>query len=71
MNAAERPTIATYEADSEGLEQLVHRPMTDDELAQWEDDRAAYLAAQAEAEARPAPFTDDEIERLRALLEVV
>ena len=47
----DRPMINTYEPDTEGVEQLVYRPMNDEEFAQWKKDVGDYQARmKAEAE---------------------
>lgn len=61
----DRPMINVYEPDAEGVEQLVYRPMNDEEFAQWEADVAAheaYLKAEVE---KPHPL----IEQIASLSE--
>lgn len=42
---ADRPMVNVYEPDDEGVEQLVFRPMNDEEYAVWEADRAVEAPA--------------------------
>lgn len=72
-----RPTVAVYEPDAEGVEQLVHRPMNDDEFAVWENDRDTFVAMQAADEeaagknplvAQVEAMSDEERAQLRDLL---
>lgn len=45
---ADRPYVSVYELDDNEVEQLVYRPMTDAEFAQWQADQVAAEAAALE-----------------------
>lgn len=69
--SVERPTIATYEPAGAPAEEqeLVQRPMNDEELEEWLASSAQGRADSDASETRPSPLSDDELIAVRRLLE--
>lgn len=49
IRVADRPMVNAYELDDAGVEQLIYRPMTDDELATWQQGQQVEVAAALDA----------------------
>jgi hypothetical protein len=64
---SERPNIDYYEANADGIEQPVHRPMTDDEYAEHLQ-REQVITGEHPLIAQVQAMSDDEKTTLREAL---
>jgi len=69
MSTPEPAPVACYEENADGELELIHRPMTEEELADYNERLAAEAERQKEAATKPAPLSDDELVKLRGLIE--